>query len=90
MGEDLYIFRKEAKDPSIASPNLSLQNGLANSSSKGPLSPGLCRKGIWKDYVREITVEGAQLTLESTLTSLPVSCFQKNTAKAYSIYLLGD
>lgn len=37
MGEDLYIFPKEAKDPSIASPNLSLQNGVANSSSKGPL-----------------------------------------------------
>lgn len=90
MGEDLYIFPKEAKDPSIASPNLSLQNGLVNSSSKGPLSPGLCGKGIWKDYVREITVEGAQFTLGSTLTSLPVSYFQKNTAKAYDIYLLGD
>lgn len=35
VGEGLCIFPKEAKDPSIAFPNLSLQNGLANSSWTG-------------------------------------------------------
>lgn len=91
MGEDLYIFPKEAKDPSIASPNLSLQNGLtAQPLQESPFESwpvqrryieGLCKR----NHGRRSSAHAGVNAHQSACLLLPA----EHSKSLWHIYLLG-